>query len=125
MEFKEFILPRALVSDQDTKSDTFGRFFAEPFERGFGVTLGNSLRRVLLSGIQGAAVTAIQIEGVRHKFEDVQGVKEDVMRIMMNLRQIVFRMDPSKATTTIYLDIQGPGKVCAGDLQLNQHIEVL
>jgi len=125
MELKEFILPRALVCDRETATDTYARFQAEPFERGFGVTLGNSLRRVLLSSIQGAAITSIQIEGVRHKFEDIPGVKEDVLQIMLNLRSVVFRLAPEKASTTIYLDIEGPGKVTARDLQLNPSIEVL
>jgi DNA-directed RNA polymerase subunit alpha len=125
MDFKDFILPRALVFDRQTSTETYAKIVAEPFERGFGVTLGNSLRRVLLSSIQGAAITSIQIEGVRHKFEDIVGIKEDVMQIMLNLRSTVFRLDPQKLSTTVYLDVEGPGKVTAKDIQLNQYVEVM
>lgn len=125
MEPKDFILPRAFTTDRESATPTFARFFVEPLEQGFGTTLGNSLRRVLLSSIQGSAITSIQIEGVRHKFEEIPGVKEDVLHIMLNLRKVIFSMDINKASTTIFLDVEGPGKVTAGDLQLNQNIEVL
>jgi DNA-directed RNA polymerase subunit alpha len=125
MELKELLIPRALYCEEETLSDYYGKFYAEPFERGFGVTLGNSLRRVLLSSIQGAAITSVQIEGVKHQFEDIEGIKEDVMHIILNLKQIAFRLEPGKTSTTIYLDVEGPGIVTAGDFQLNQSVSIL
>ena len=80
MDFKPLLMPRALLVDEETLTDSHGKFVAEPFERGFGVTIGNSLRRILLSSIQGAAVTAFHIEGIRHEFSAIEGVKEDASR---------------------------------------------
>lgn len=125
MEFRDLLIPRALYCEEETLTDSYGKFFAEPFERGFGVTLGNSLRRVLLSSITGSAITSIQIEGVKHQFEDIEGVKEDVMHLILNLKKLVFRLDPGKTTTTIYLDVEGPGVVTGADFQLNQSVEIL
>jgi len=125
MELRDLLVPRALYCEEDSLSVTYGKFFAEPFERGFGITLGNSLRRVLLSSIQGATITSVQIEGVKHQFEDIKGVKEDVMHILLNLKQCVFKMEPNKASTTIYLNVDGPGVVTAGNFQLNQNIQIL
>ena len=89
---------------------------AEPLERGFGLTLGNSLRRVLLSSLQGAAVTSIQIEGVLHEFSSIQGVREDVTDIVLNVKQIALRMH-AEGPKRLSLRKQGPGEVTAGEIQ--------
>ncbi len=100
MDFKPLIMPRRLYRVDDAKvgeaklaQDRFGRFVAEPFERGFGVTIGNSLRRILLSSIQGAAPVALRIDDVRHEFSGKDGVKEDVSDIMLNLKMLEIKMD--------------------------------
>jgi DNA-directed RNA polymerase subunit alpha len=94
MDFKPFIQPRELVADKDTLTETFGRFYAEPFERGFGTTIGNSLRRILLSSVQGAAVVAIQIADKNHEFDTIEGVVEDISDIILNLRGLKLRLAP-------------------------------
>src|SRR4026208_622471 len=90
--WRDLIRPRALDVDKDSLSSAYGEFVAKPLERGFGLTLGNSLRRVLLSSLQGAAVTAISIEGVLHEFSSIQGVREDVTDIVLNVKMIALRM---------------------------------
>src|SRR6516165_2164411 len=96
-----FQMPRRLAADSDTLTARYGRFSAQPFERGFGTTVGNALRRVLLSSIEGAAVTAVKIEGVLHEFSPIQGVVEDATDIILNLKQIPLKMytDQSKTLT--------------------------
>ena len=93
LDLKPLIRPPRLVPDAVTLSDTYGRFTAEPFERGFGNTIGNSLRRILLSSIQGAAATSVRFEGIRHEFSGLPGAKEDVNDVILNLKQIVFKME--------------------------------
>ena len=100
------------------------RIVAEPLERGFGVTLGNSLRRVLLSSLQGAAVTAVQIDGVVHEFSSMQGVREDVVDIVLNIKQLALRMH-AEGPKRVSLRKQGPGEVKAGDIQTSADIEIL
>lgn len=126
MDFKPFKMPRELVAEKDSQSETFGRFVAEPFERGFGTTIGNSLRRILLSSVQGAAVTAIRIEGKNHEFDTVEGVKEDILDIILNLKSLNIKfVGTGKAESTMYLDIQGPRTVTAADFELDGNIEIL
>lgn len=125
LELKPLIRPSRLVPDTVTLSDTFGRFYAEPFERGFGNTIGNSLRRILLSSIQGAAATSVRFEGIRHEFMGVPGAKEDVNDVVLNLKQVVFKMDGVHGKATIFLDKKGPGVVRAGDFELPDHVQVL
>ncbi|GAH52345.1 unnamed protein product, partial [marine sediment metagenome] len=84
---RQLIKPKEVVIERETFSDTYGRFIIEPLERGYGITLGNSLRRILLSSISGAAVTAVKIEGVSHEFSTISGVKEDVLQIIQNLKR--------------------------------------
>src|SRR5512145_888352 len=109
MNFKSMIKPRHLQIDAELLTPTFGSFVAEPFERGFGVTVGNSLRRILLSSIPGAAVISIRIEGVEHEFMFKEGVKEDISDIILNLKVLNIKMPPTIAQTTVYLDAKGPG----------------
>jgi DNA-directed RNA polymerase subunit alpha len=90
--WRDLIRPRGLSVEQDTLTDTFGKFVAEPLERGFGITLGNALRRVLLSSLQGAAITSIRVEGVEHEFSTIPNVAEDVTDIILNLKEVLLRM---------------------------------
>ncbi len=120
--WRDLIRPRRMTGENVTK--TYGRFFAEPLERGFGTTLGNALRRVLLSTLQGAAITAVRIEGVPHEFTTLPGVKEDITDICLNLKQVRLRL-ASPDTRTLYLSAQGDGVVTAGMIQHDDNVEVL
>ena len=128
MDFKSLIKPRHLRIDAEQSSPTSGRFSAEPFERGFGVTIGNSLRRLLLSSIPGAAIVAIRIANTKHEYQSIPGVKEDIADIILNLKTINVRMSPTVPQATVYLDVQGPGVVTADLLELDKFaddIEIL
>ena len=92
MKFKDLMLPQSLETDQDTLTDTFGRFYAEPFEKGYGHTIGNSLRRILLSSLEGCAITAVKIDKVVHEYTTLKGVREDVVSILLNLKQLRFKL---------------------------------
>jgi DNA-directed RNA polymerase subunit alpha len=105
-------------------SDTYGKFVVEPLERGFGVTLGNALRRVLLSSIQGAAVTSVKIENVLHEFSTIPGVVEDVTQVILNLKELSFKLHSDKPKL-LRLDVRGKKDVLAGDLQPDAEVEVL
>ncbi len=123
MLWKGFQRPKRADIDTATATPTFGRFSAQPFERGFATTIGNALRRALLSSIEGAAVTSIQIEGVLHEFSSVPGVVEDVTDMILNLRQVPIRLG-SEEPKFLNLDIRGPGVVTAGDLSGDPAIEI-
>jgi DNA-directed RNA polymerase subunit alpha len=125
MNFKSMIKPRHLHTNAELSTSTFGSFVAEPFERGFGVTVGNSLRRILLSSIPGAAVVSIRIEGVEHEFMFKEGVKEDISDIILNLKGLNIKMAPTLQNATVYLEAKGPGAVNAGQIELNKEIEIL
>jgi len=117
-------MPRRLVVDNETLTERFGRFSAQPFERGFGTTVGNSLRRALLSSIEGAAVTAVKIEGVEHEFSPISGVVEDATDVILNLKQVPFKLHSSEAKTlTITKD--GAGEILSGDIKTDADVEVL
>jgi DNA-directed RNA polymerase subunit alpha len=117
-------LPAKVISDAQSLSDTFGRFMAEPFERGFGTTVGNAMRRVLLSSIEGAAVTAVKIDGVLHEFSPIKGVVEDATDIILNLKMIPLKVH-TDAAKTLSLRVNKPGKVRAADIEVDQDIEIL
>ena len=123
MLWKGFQRPKRLETDRDTLTPTFARFTAQPFERGFATTLGNAMRRCLLSSIEGAAVTAVKIEGVLHEFSAIPGVVEDVTDIILNLKQvpIVLHGEDSKVLS---LDVEGPREVTAADLIEDASIEI-
>ncbi|OED34205.1 DNA-directed RNA polymerase subunit alpha [PVC group bacterium (ex Bugula neritina AB1)] len=124
IRWKEFEIPKNLIVDRATLTPSYGKFIAEPLERGFGTTFGNSLRRMLLSSIEGAAVTAIRIEGIEHHFSSVEGVLEDVPQIILNIRGLVLKMeDASKKVITLDVDKEGP--VTAGDIKTGAGIEVI
>ncbi|HEY7184631.1 MAG TPA: DNA-directed RNA polymerase subunit alpha [Blastocatellia bacterium] len=108
----------------ETMTDRYGRFSAQPFERGFGTTIGNSLRRALLSSIEGAAITAVRIEGVLHEFSSIPGVVEDATDIILNLKQIPFKLHTGEAKT-IRVSRSEPGEMKSGDIELDDDVEVL
>ncbi|HEV2423385.1 MAG TPA: DNA-directed RNA polymerase subunit alpha [Terriglobia bacterium] len=124
MLWKGFQKPKSLVSDRDTLTDKYGSFSAQPFERGFGTTIGNALRRVLLSAIEGSAITAVRIEGVLHEFSLISGVVEDATDIILNLKQIPLKMHV-EGPKTMYLKVNQPGEVTSGMLQEDADIEIL
>jgi DNA-directed RNA polymerase subunit alpha len=121
---KGFQLPDKIRFDEETLTDTYGKLIAEPFERGFGTTMGNSLRRVLLSSLEGAAVTAIKIRGALHEFSHMNGVKEDVMDIILNIKKLRFKMfgDDKRVAT---IKVSGPREVKGSDLRVDANVEVL
>lgn len=119
-----FELPKRLVKEESSATDTYARFIAEPFETGYGHTIGNSLRRVLLSSLEGAAITSIKIEGAMHEFTPVEGVVEDVTDMVLNLKRVKFKMH-SREPQTLLLSVNKEGAVTAGDIQVNQNVEVV
>jgi DNA-directed RNA polymerase subunit alpha len=124
MLWKGFQRPKRLEFERETLTERFGRFYAQPFERGFGTTVGNALRRVLLSSIEGAAVTAVKIEGVQHEFSPIQGVVEDATDIILNLKQIPLKLH-SDTVKTLTLRALKPGEVRARDIEGDADIEIL
>jgi DNA-directed RNA polymerase subunit alpha len=124
MLWKGFQRPKRLEFERETLTDRFGRFYAQPFERGFGTTIGNAMRRVLLSSIDGAAVTAVKIDGVLHEFSPIPGVVEDATDIILNLKQVPLKMHVD-ATKTLYLRVDKAGEVKARDIETDADIEIL
>ncbi len=124
MLWKGFQRPKRLELERETLTERFGRFYAQPFERGFGTTVGNALRRVLLSSIEGAAVTAVKIDGVQHEFSPIPGVTEDATDIILNLKQVPLKMHVD-STKTLYLRIEKAGVVKARDIETDGDIEIL
>lgn len=122
--FKGFQKPKRLVANTETLTERYGSFAAQPFERGFGTTIGNSLRRVLLSSIEGAAITAVRIEGIAHEFSPIPGVTEDATDIILNLKQVPFKMS-TDAVHTVRLVVDQPGEVLSGQIETSSDIEVL
>ena len=119
-----FQMPRRLAVDNETLTPRYGRFSAQPFERGFGTTIGNSLRRALLSSIEGAAITAVKIEGVEHEFSSIRGVVEDATDVILNLKQIPIKLHGGQPKTlTITKD--GAGEVTSGDIEADGDVEIL
>ena len=121
---KDFQLPTKLELEKDSASSTYGKFIAEPFERGFGTTLGSALRRVLLSSLPGAAVTSVKIEGVYHEFSTIPGVTEDVTILILNIKGLRLRLYSEKAKA-IRLKKKGPGEVKASDLSVDSEVTIL
>jgi len=119
-----FQRPRRVVCDLETLTDRYGRFTAQPFERGFGTTIGNSLRRALLAGIEGAAVTAVRIEGVLHEFSPIPGVVEDATDVILNLKRVPFRLHTA-GPVMVRLQKDTPGEVYSRDIETPSEVEVL
>ena len=117
-------MPKSLTKDEASATETYAKFIAEPFEAGYGQTVGNSLRRVLLSSVEGAAITSIRITGAQHEFATLTGIVEDVTDIVLNLKKIKFKaVDHEPRTVTI--NVNKEGQITAGDIQTIQGIEVL
>ena len=121
---KDFQVPMRVEVDRDTLSQTYGKFTTEAFERGFGTTLGNSLRRVLLSSLMGAAVTTVKIEGVLHEFSTIPGVTEDVTGIILNIKTLRLKLHSDKPKT-IYLRKKGPGVATGADITHDPDVAIL
>ena len=122
--FKGFQKPKRLVANTETLTERYGMFTAQPFQRGFGTTIGNSLRRILLSSIEGAAITAVRIEGVEHEFSPIPGVVEDATDIILNLKQIPFKI-MGEGLKTVTLSVDHAGEVMSSQIQTDQDVEVL
>jgi DNA-directed RNA polymerase subunit alpha len=121
---KDFQMPKKLQYDPKKITDTYGKFIAEPLERGFGTTLGNSLRRVMLSSLEGSAITAIKISGVQHEFSSIPGVVEDTTDLILNLKEVRLKLHTDKPKT-LFLRAKGPGAVEAKDIEADAEVEIL
>jgi DNA-directed RNA polymerase subunit alpha len=119
-----FEMPKRLTKEESTATETYAKFVAEPFETGYGHTIGNSIRRVLLSSLEGAAITSIKIDGAMHEFTTVDGVVEDVTDLVLNLKKVLFKAH-SREPQTLLLSVNKDGEVTAGDIELNQNIELV
>ncbi len=124
MRWKSLVKPERLEYDKDTLTPTYGKFVAEPFERGFGVTIGNSLRRILLSSIQAAAVTAVRINGAVHEYSSLPGVVEDTTDIILNLKELKLKMHED-GPKTLRLNVSGEREVTAADIQTDGTVEII
>lgn len=122
--WRELIKPIAIGVEEESLTKNYGKFICEPLERGFGITLGNSLRRVLLSSLQGAAVTSLKIDGVVHEFTSIPSVVEDVTDIILNLKAVRFKK-PNPKPVVLVLEMDGPAHVTASDIQLVDNMEIL
>jgi DNA-directed RNA polymerase subunit alpha len=124
IKWRDFQLPKRLECDESSYTNTYGKFSAAPFERGYGVTLGNSLRRVLLSSIEGSAVTSVKIAGTQHEFSTIPGVLEDVPEVILNIKSLVLNSH-SKIPKTIYIKADSKGEVKAKDIKVDETIEII
>jgi DNA-directed RNA polymerase subunit alpha len=124
VSMKNFEMPKKLVLDESTATPTYGRFVAEPFERGYGMTVGNGLRRVLISSIEGTAVTSIRIDGVHHEFSAIPGVVEDVPQIIMNLKKLILKSH-FKIPKPMVIEVSKKGDVTAKDIKADETVEIM
>lgn len=122
--WSELVKPEQILRDEDKASATYAKFICEPLERGYGTTIGNAMRRVLLASLQGAAFVAVHINGVQHEFTTIHGVLEDVTDLVLNLKQVRLRMDTDEPQR-LTLRADKKGNVTAAMIQANQHVEVL
>ena len=122
--WRDLIKPKKLSFDDKEVSDTYGKFVGEPFERGFGITIGNSLRRILLSSLQGAAITSVRCDGVLHEFSTLPGVREDVTDIVLNLKEVRLRLIEG-LDASARIEAKGPCEVKAGDIKVGPGVEIL
>ncbi|MDL2271707.1 DNA-directed RNA polymerase subunit alpha [Desulfovibrio sp. OttesenSCG-928-I05] len=122
--WSELVKPEQILRDSDPADSQYGKFVCEPLERGYATTLGNALRRVLLSSLQGAALVSLKITGVQHEFTTIPGVLEDVTNIVLNFKQVRLAMD-TEAPQKLTLEVTGKGPVSAGSIAVNQHVTVL
>ncbi len=117
-------MPSRLNVDTETLTERYGKFHAAPFERGFGTTIGNSIRRALLSSIEGAAITAVKIEGVEHEFSSIKGVVEDATDVILNLKQVPFTLHGT-GPKSLSISKKGAGVVMSGDIEADGDVEIL
>jgi len=122
--WRNFEMPKLLKANEDTLTDTYGEFIAEPFERGYGATLGNSLRRVLLSSVEGTAVTSIKIEGVSHEFASIPGVVEDATQIILNIKSLVLRSHTA-VPKPIFIKVHRKGDITAKDIISDETLDII
>lgn len=124
ISLRDLIVPKRIELEDSSEDHRYGKFVAEPLERGFGVTIGNSIRRILLSSLQGAAITSIQIEGVMHEFSTIPGVAEDVTEIVLNLKEVVVKLD-EKEQAQLRIEATGPCEITAGMITGDPSVEVV
>lgn len=124
VKWRDFQMPKRLDCDESSYTDTYGKFVAEPFERGYGVTLGNSLRRILLSSIEGSAVTSVKFDGVQHEYSTIPGVLEAVTEIVLNVKKLIIRSH-SKVPKSVYIKGSKKGEIKAKDIICDETIEIL
>lgn len=124
VKWRDFQMPKRLDCDETSYTETYGKFIAEPFEKGYGVTLGNSLRRILLSSIEGSAVTSVKIDGAKHEYSTLPGIIESVSEIILNLKKLVVRSH-SKVSKSIYIKAEKKGEIKAADIICDETVEVL
>jgi DNA-directed RNA polymerase subunit alpha len=117
--------PKKIEVEEETLTDFYGKFLCEPLERGFGITIGNSLRRILLSSLLGAAITSVKIDGVLHEFTSLPNVKEDIIDILLNLKGVVLKIDGSSNSQRLLIDVTTPKEVTAGDIISNEFVKVI
>ena len=122
--WRDLIRPKAIQLDPESNSESYGKFTCEPLERGFGITIGNSLRRVLLASLQGAAITAVRLEGALHEFTTIPDVVEDVTDIILNLKQMAIRMH-GEEPRFLSIDAKGPAEVKAEHFGADPHLEIV
>ena len=120
----KFELPNRLVKEEETATEKYAKFIADPFESGYGHTIGNAFRRVLLSSIEGAAISSVKIDGVQHEFQSVDGIVEDVTDIVLNLKKILL-VSHKAEDVTLTLDVEKEGEVTAGDISPSEGIEII
>src|SRR5437868_13296685 len=119
-----FEMPKRLTKEESTANETYAKFVAEPFETGYGHTVGNSLRRVLLSSLEGAAISSIKVDGAMHEFATIEGVVEDVTDIVLNLKKVLFKAHTRDAQTLL-LSVNKEGEVLTSDIQLHQKVDLV
>src|SRR3989338_4611858 len=122
--WRDFAMPKKLVCEESTLTDTYVKFIAEPFERGFGATIANSLRRTLISSIEGAAPTSLKIDGVLHEFSTIPGILEDATQIVLNVKQLVLRSH-SRRPKALVVERDKKGAITAGDLESDETVEII
>ncbi len=124
IRWKGFELPTKVACEEETYTNTYGKFAVEPFERGYATTIGNSLRRILLSSLEGAALTSVQLEGVQHQYSTLPGIVEDVTDLVLNLKKVLLRID-GEGEKTLQIEATGAGEITAGDIQCEPDVTVL
>ena len=123
--WRELITPKRLEVDEKSLTPTYGKFYGEPFERGYGTTVGNALRRVLLSSLQGAAIVALRIKGVLHEFSTIPGVREDVTDVVLNLKEVRVKLHDGVAEETARIQARGERELTAADIQAGPRVEIM